>query len=695
MTSPDNPFFAPSTLPYGLPPFAEIRDEHYEPAFEKGMRDQLAEVQAIVRDDDLPTFGNTFEPLEKSGQLLERVANVFFNKSSADSSDFTNELEERIAPKLAAHSDAILLDSQLYGRVKTVYEQLEHDAELDAEQKYLVHRWYTEMTLAGAGLDDAQKQKLMDFNKRLSVLTTRFEKNLLSDTNELAVVIDDIAQLDGLEPGEISAAAQAASERGLDEGTYLITLVLPTGHPFLASLTDRGIRQRIMEASQARGSHGGEFDNTGVLLEIVKLRAERAALLGFASHAAFVLADSTAKTPDAVAAMLGRLAPPAARNAKAEQGQLELLIESRLDDADSTAAASSDGVKSWDWAFWTEKVRQEKYDVDTAALRPWFEAERVLQDGVFFAANRLYGITFTERKDLLGYHPDVRIFEVHDEDGSPLGLYLLDLYTRDSKRGGAWMNELVAQAALLGHDHSIVVNNLNVPKPAEGSPTLLTFDETSTFFHEFGHALHGLFATVTYPKLSGTNVFRDFVEFPSQVNEMWMLWPEVLANYAKHYQTGAPLDQGVVDRLHESEQFNEGFATSEYLGAALLDQAWHTLTADQAAAVKDAASFETAALAAVGLDDPAVPPRYRSSYFAHVFSGGYDAGYYSYIWSEVLDADTVDWFKENGGLARANGDRFRTRLLGVGGSKDPIEAYIDFRGRAAEIGPLLKRRGLQ
>ncbi len=695
MTSPDNPFFAPSTLPYGLPPFAEIRDEHYEPAFEKGMRDQLAEVQAIVREGDTPAFGNTFVPLETSGQLLERVANVFFNKSSADSSDFTNELEERIAPKLAAHSDAILLDSQLYWRVKTVHEQLEHDTELDAEQKYLVHRWYTEMTLAGAGLDDAQKQKLMDFNKRLSVLTTRFEKNLLSDTNELAVVIDDIAQLDGLEPGEISAAAQAASERGLDEGKYLITLVLPTGHPFLASLTDRGIRQRIMEASQARGSHGGEFDNTGVLLKIVKLRAERAALLGFASHAAFVLADSTAKTPDAVAAMLGRLAPPAARNAKAEQGELELLIEERLDDADSSATASSDGVKSWDWAFWTEKVRQQKYDVDTAALRPWFEAERVLQDGVFFAANRLYGITFTERKDLLGYHPDVRVFEVHDEDGSPLGLYLLDLYTRDSKRGGAWMNELFAQAALLGHDHSIVVNNLNVPKPAEGSPTLLTFDETSTFFHEFGHALHGLFATVTYPKLSGTNVFRDFVEFPSQVNEMWMLWPEVLANYAKHYQTGAPLDQGIVDRLHESEQFNEGFATSEYLGAALLDQAWHTLTAAEAAAVKDAASFETAALAAVGLDNPVVPPRYRSSYFAHVFSGGYDAGYYSYIWSEVLDADTVDWFKENGGLTRANGDRFRTRLLGVGGSKDPIEAYIDFRGRAAEIGPLLKRRGLQ
>ncbi|CAN5521065.1 M3 family metallopeptidase [soil metagenome] len=681
-----NPFFEPSVLEYGLPPFSEIRDEHYEPAFDKGMSDQLAEIRAILQKRDAPVFENTFPALEKSGQLLTRVANVFFNKSSSDSTDFTNELEETIAPKLAAHGDAIMLDSALYSRVKIVNDQLELNTELDAEQTYLVHRWYTEMTLAGAGLDDAEKETLKDYNQKLSVLTTRFEKNLLSDTNELAVVIDDVVDLDGLEPGEISAAAQAASDRGL-EGKYLVTLVLPTGHPFLASLTDRGIRQRIMEASQARGNHGGEFDNKEILLEIARLRAERAALLGFSSHAAFVLADSTAKTPEAVATMLAKLAPPAARNAKAEQGDLEVIVDGDLDD-DQT-------VKSWDWSFWTEKVRQKKFDVDTGALRPWFEAERVLQDGVFFAANQLYGITFTERKDLVGYHSDVRVFEVHNEDGSPLGLYLLDLYTRDSKRGGAWMNELFAQAELLGHEHSIVVNNLNVPKPAPGEPTLLTFDETGTFFHEFGHALHGLFAHVTYPKLAGTNVFRDFVEFPSQVNEMWMLWPEVLANYAKHYQTGEPLDQGIVDRLHASQQFNEGFATSEYLGAALLDQAWHTLSEDAANQLRDVQAFEADAIAGVGLDNPAVPPRYRSTYFAHVFSGGYDAGYYSYIWSEVLDADTVDWFTENGGLTRANGDRFRAKLLGVGGSKDPIEAYVDFRGRAAEIGPLLKRRGLE
>ncbi len=684
-----NPFFEPSSLEYGLPPFAEIRDEHYEPAFEKGMSDQLAEIQAIVRTREAPVFANTLVPLETSGQLLSRVATVFFNKSSADSSDFTNELEERIAPKLAAHSDAILLDSQLYERVTAVHDALgesaEPDASLDAEQKYLVHRWYTEMTLAGAGLDDAAKTKLMEYNQKLSTLTTRFEKNLLADTNELAVVIDDAAELAGLEPGELSAAAEAATARGLD-GKYLVTLVLPTGHPFLASLTDRDIRQRIMAASQSRGGHGGEWDNSKLVLEIARLRAERAELLGFPSHAAFVLADSTAKTPEAVADMLGRLAPAAARNATTEQGELEVIVEWDLED-DQT-------VKSWDWAFWTEKVRQQKFDVDTAALRPWFEAERVLQDGVFFAATQLYGITFTERQDLVGYHPDVRVFEVRNDDGSPVGLYLLDLYTRDSKRGGAWMNDLVAQSALLGHQHTVVVNNLNVPKPAAGEPTLLTFDETSTFFHEFGHALHGLFAQVTYPKLAGTNVFRDFVEFPSQVNEMWMLWPEVLANYAKHYQTGEPLDQEIVDRLHASEQFNEGFATSEYLGAALLDQAWHGLSSSAAAGVDVVAAFEASALAAVGLGNPAVPPRYRSTYFAHVFSGGYDAGYYSYIWSEVLDADTVDWFTENGGLTRANGDRFRAKLLGVGGSKDPIEAYVDFRGRRADIGPLLKRRGL-
>jgi peptidyl-dipeptidase Dcp len=672
---PANPFAAPSTLPYGLPPFAEIRDEHYEPAFEAGMAEQLAEVQAIVRKRDFPMFANTFPALESSGQLLERVSHVFFTKSSADSNDLTNELEERLAPKLAAHADAILLDTHLYARVKTVHES---DEQLTPEQRYLVERWYTEMTLAGAGLDDDAKATLRDLNQRISTLTTRFEKNLLADTNDLAVHVTDEAELAGLDAGELSAAAQAAADRGLDG--WLITLVLPTGHPYLASLRSRATRERIMAASRARGSRGGDHDNREVLLEIVRLRAQRAALLGYPNHAAVVTADETAGSPEAVAEMLVPLAASAAKNAREEQRDLDDMNPDEV-------------LESWDWAYYTEKVRQAKYDVDTAALRPWFEAERVLHDGIFFAATRLYGITFTERPDLVAYHPDARVFEVHEENGTGLGLYVLDLYTRDSKRGGAWMNPLISQNELLQHP-VVVVNNLNVPKPAAGAPTLLTFDEVSTFFHEFGHALHGLFAHVTYPKLAGTNVYRDFVEFPSQVNEMWMLWPEVLDNYARHHETGEPIDPGVVQRIRDSETFNEGFATSEYLAAALLDQAWHTLDADAAAAVTDVAAFEAAALSSVGLDNPAVPPRYSSTSFAHVFSGGYDAGYYSYIWSEVLDADTVEWFRENGGLTRENGERFRRMLLGVGGSKDPLEAYREFRGRGAEIGPLLRRRGL-
>ena len=671
-----NPFFSASTLPYQLPPFAEIADEHYRPAFERGFDEQLAEVSAITLQPDLPTFENTMVPLERSGQTLLRVSRVFYNKSSSDSSDFTNELEEEIAPKMAAHEDAIRLDAQLYSRIKTLHDQRD-SLELTPEQRYLLERYYTEMTLAGAGLDPKQKDRLKDYNQKLSTLTTRFEKNLLADTNELAVVIDSEADLDGLGAGEISAAAEAAKERGLD-GKYLVTLVLPTGHPYLAGLTKRAVREKIMAASRARGGHGGEHDNRELVLQITKLRAERARLLGFDTHAGYVTADETAKTPQAVADMLGRLAPPAARNARAEQKDLEEI--------------AGHPIEPWDWAFYTEKVRKAKYDVDTAAMRPYFEAERVLQDGVFFAATKLYGITFAERPDLVAYHPDARVFDVKNEDGSPVGLFVYDLYTRDSKRGGAWMNELVGQNELLDQP-VVVVNNHNVPKPAAGEPTLLTYDEVNTLFHEFGHALHGLFARVTYPKFTGTSVFRDFVEFPSQVNEMWMLWPEVLANYAVHHETGEHMPQELVDRLHASEQFNEGFQTSEYLAAALLDQAWHSITPDDA--VTDVADFEAKALAAVGLDNPAAPTRYSSTYFAHTFSGGYDAGYYSYIWSEVLDADTVEWFKENGGLTRENGDRFRSKLLGVGGRMDALEAYRDFRGRDAVIEPLLKRRGLE
>ena len=579
------------------------------------------------------------------------------------------------------HPDAILLDAALYWRVSQLCDQLDALA-LDSEQRHLVERCHREMTLAGAALGDEAKTRLTELNQRISSLSTAFEKNLLADTNELAVVFDDAAELDGLSAGELSSAARAAADRGL-EGKHLLTLPLFTGHPALAALTNRESRRRIMAASRSRGARGGEHDNRGVLAEIATLRAERAALLGYPSHAAAVTADETAGTPGAVERMLRDLAAPDARNAAAERAALQRLI----DDTEPEPFS----LEAHDWAFYTERLRTAQYDIDTAALRPWFEAERVLQEGVFAAAGRLYGLSFTERPDLPVYHPGARTFEVLQEDGSALGLYVLDLYTRDSKRGGAWMNPIVSQSALRG-TRPVVANNLNVARPADGEPTLLTLDEVNTLFHEFGHALHGLFSDVTYPRFSGTNVFRDFVEFPSQVNEMWMLWPEIVGSYARHHETGEPLPESLTERLQETRAFNQGFETSEYLAAAWLDQALHSLAAGES--IGDVAAFEAAALADIGLDDPAVPTRYSSAYFAHVFSGGYSAGYYSYIWSEVLDADTVEWFRENGGLTRANGERFRRRLLGVGGSKDPLEAYRDFRGREAQIAPLLTRRGL-
>lgn len=681
MTDATNPLLQPSTLPFGLPDYRAIRPEHYLPAFQAGFEEHLREIGRITMVRSMPTFDNTLVALERSGELLDRVAHAFYTVSSADATPEIQEIDEQLAPLMAAHQDAITLDSRLYWRVQHVYEQRE-SLGLDAEQRYLVERHHREMTHAGAALDDEAKARLTAVNQKLSTLTNTFERNLLNDTNDLAVLFDSADELDGLTAGELSAAARAAADRGLDGG-FLLTLPLFTGHPALAQLRVRESRRRIMAASLARGSRGNADDNRPVLLEIVRLRAERAALLGYGSHAAYVTADETAGTPDAVEQMLRRLAVPAARNARAELAELQTIVNENETEPFT--------VEAHDWAFYTEQVRIARYDIDAGALRPWFEAERVLQDGVFFAATRLYGVTFSERDDLVAYHPGARVFEVRNADGTPVGLYVLDLYTRDSKRGGAWMNAIVSQSRLRA-TAPVVVNNLNVPLPGDGEPTLLTLDEVTTLFHEFGHALHGLFATVTYPHFAGTNVFRDFVEFPSQVNEMWILWPEVLDNYARHHETGEPLDPAVVERLRATETFDQGHATSEYLAAAWLDQAWHRLRADTE--VDDVAAFEAAALADIGLDDPAVPTRYSSTYFAHVFSGGYSAGYYSYIWSEVLDADTVEWFRENGGLTRANGDRFRERLLGVGGSRDPLEAYRDFRGRGAEIGPLLKRRGL-
>ncbi|MFJ3381395.1 M3 family metallopeptidase [Curtobacterium sp. NPDC090217] len=671
------PFDEPSSLPYALPPFDDVRLEHHRPAFEAGMAEQRAEVEAIAANPEPATFDNTLVALERTGQLLSRVSMVFFTLSSADSTPELHDIEAEVSPLLAAHRDAITLDSRLYERVRAVRDTVAAEG-LTGEDLRLVERTFTEMTLAGAGLDDAGKGRLTTINQELSTLTTTFERNLLEDTNDSAVHVTAEDELAGLDDGAKSAAAGAAADRGLDG--WLITLPLYTGHPWLASLTDRGLRERIMRASLARGRRGNEHDNREVLLRIVRLRAERAELLGFPDHASVVTADETAGDPAAVAGLLSSLTPAAARNAEDERA-----VRSRTVGFD---------VESWDWAYATEILRGEQFAADSSAMRPYLEADRVLHDGVFFAANALYGLKFAERPDLHGYNDDVRVFEVTDEHDAPVGLYLLDLYTRDGKRGGAWMNPVVEQSALMG-TLPVVVNNLNVAKPAAGSPTLLIQDEVETLFHEFGHALHGLIARTTYPRFSGTNVERDFVEFPSQVNEMWVSWPEVLANYAKHHETGEPMPPELVLGLSDSAGFNEGFGTTEYLAAALLDQAWHRLSKAEADAVTDVEAFERQALADAGVDVAAVPPRYSSTYFAHTFSGGYDAGYYGYIWSEVLDADTVEWFRDHGGLDRAAGRRFATLLLGVGGSKDPIEAFREFRGRDAEVGPLLRRRGLE
>ncbi|RIX28227.1 M3 family metallopeptidase [Amnibacterium setariae] len=666
----DNPFLVRSTLPAALPDFAAIREEHYEPAFEIGMREQREAVARITGDPAPPTFANTLEALELSGPVLDRVAAAFFTLASAHATPFVRDLEGRIAPRLAAHADAIRLDGALFARVDAVWRDRDG---LEPEQRRLVERTRTELRLAGAALDEAAKAELRVLNERLSTLSTKFDAELVADTNDLAVHVEDEAELAGLAADTVSAARQAAAGRGLDG--WLLTLVLPTGQPVLADLQHPGLRERVLAASRARGTRGGEHDTRQVLLEIVRLRARRARLLGFPHHAALVAVDETAGSSEAVAALLDRLVPAAIRNARREQQEL------------------GGDVSAADWAFRAEQRRREAYDVDLAALRPFFEAERVLRDGVFATAERLYGVRFTERPDLPGYHPDVRVFEVADDDG-PLGLYLLDLYTRDEKRGGAWMNSLVDRAALVDEPLAVVINNLNVPKPDAGTPTLLPLDSVETLFHEFGHALHGLFATVRYPKLAGTNVPRDFVEFPSQVNEMWVLHPDVLPGYARHVETGEPLPADVAERLRATSAYGQGFATTEYLAAAVLDQAWHRLTPEEADAVSDVGRFEADALAAAGFDLPAVPPRYASTYFAHVFAGGYSAAYYAYIWSEVLDADTVAWFEEHGGLRRENGDRFRHLVLARGNAEDPLAAYRAFRGRDAAIEPLLARRGL-
>ncbi|MEP6562102.1 MAG: M3 family metallopeptidase [Nakamurella sp.] len=673
-----NPFAGRSELACELPPFADIAEEHYAPAFDAGMAEHRAEVDAVIGNPDPATFDNTIVALERAGQLLTRVSAVFFNLSSTNSTERLRTIESEYAPKLTAHSDGIRLDPALFAKVRAVFEAERDDPRLTTEEAMLVKRYHLDFVLAGAGLDEPGRTKLAELNQRLSTLSTLFQQNLLQATEDAALLIDSADELAGLSADAIATAADAATARG-HAGRYSIALILPTGQPLLKLLRNRDVRRRLFEASVNR-ANSGMHDNSQVLLDIVALRARRARLLGFATHADAKVADQTVRTTVAIDEFLARLIGPAVENADAEAA---LLAE----------IAGRDGIElaAWDWAYYTERVRAEQYDVDTAALRLYFDLERVLADGVFHAANRLYGIELVRRTDLDGYHPDVRVWEVRNADGSTIGLFLGDYFAREGKRGGAWMSNFVDQSFLFG-SVPVVINVLNLPRPAAGEPALCSLDEVRTLFHEFGHALHGLFSQVTYPRLSGTAVPRDFVEYPSQVNEMWILWSEVLEHYARHVETGEPLPTEVVSAVRAAEQWGEGFGTTEYLAATVLDQAWHRVTDDHQ--VTDVAAFERQALIDAGIAHPLVPPRYRSTYFQHIFSGGYSAGYYSYIWSEVLDAETVEWFKDNGGLRRENGDLFRSRLLSVGGSVEAMDAFRAVRGRDAGIGPLLKRRGL-
>ena len=675
-----NPFAKQSSLPLNYPAFDKIKDEHFLPAYAAGMRAQLREVDAIANSKAAPTFDNTIVAMERSGQLLGRVSAVFSNLQTANTNDRLDAIDREMSPKLAAHNDAIYLNPKLFQRVKTLHDK-RAGLKLDAESLHLLERVYKEFVRAGANLSEADKQKLKAYNGEIASLQSEFSQRVLKEANASALVVGTREELAGMSEAEIAAAAAEAEKRG-QKGKYAIAIVNTSSQPALATLTNRATRERLMQASLNRGSRGGEFDARELVLRLVKLRAERAALLGYPNYAAYSQELETAKNPAAVNKLLGELAGPAVNNAKKEAAEIQKVID---------AEKGNFQVASWDWPIYQDKVRAAKYNFDENQLRPYFELNRVLVDGVFFAATKEFGITFKERKDLPVYDPDVRVFDVFDHDGKQLAIFLFDPYARANKQGGAWMNEYVSQSSLLKR-RPVVGNHLNIPKPPAGEPTLLTYDEVRTAFHEFGHALHGMFSNVKYPHFSGTSVPRDFVEYPSQVNEMWAIWPEVLANYARHHKTGAAMPKELLDKVVASKKFNQGYLTTEYLAASLIDQRWHQLTPGEIPT--DVLAFEAKALKDAGADFAPVPPRYRTTYFSHSMNGGYSAGYYAYLWSEKLDADTVEWFKQNGGLSRKNGDHFRKTLLSRGGTADAMDLFRNFRGRDPIIEPLLERRGL-
>lgn len=680
--SPDNPFASRSSLALQAPPFDTIKTEHYQPAFMAGMAEQLKEIKAIADQEDPPTFENTIVAMEQSGALLYRVRRVFSNMTSAHTNEHLQNIQTELAPLLSAHSDNIQLNRGLFDRIETLYESRE-SLGLTEEQQEVLQQKYHDFVRAGAKLSSDDQNRIRALNEQLSTLETQFEDNLLAVTKERSVVVDDVAELDGMSEADITAAAEAAKERGHD-GKYLLEITNTTRVPILTSLNNRALRKRVWLASANRaiGENGG-IDNRPLVLEIAQLRAERAQLLGFDNHAAWKLQDQMAKNPEAARKMLTDLVPGVVERVEQEASDLRAMI---------SQVGADHELEPWDWEYYAEKVRAERYDVDEAAVKPYFEMNSVLENGVFFTMGKLFGVTFRERRDLPVYHPEVRVFDVLDTDGRQIGLYYIDFFKRDSKRGGAWMSSWVSQSRLLD-TKPVVVNVLNNPKPAEGEPALLSFDNVTTMFHEMGHGVHGLFSDVTYPSVSGTATPRDFVEFPSTFEEDWAIQPNILSNYAKHVETGEPIPQELLEKVIRASRFNQGFDTLEYLAAAILDLEWHTLGPDEIP--DDVQAFEAATLKKYGVDVRAVPPRYRTPYFAHIWTVGYASSYYAYLWSEVLAADAFAYMQANGGATRSNGDNLRKEVLSRGSSRDPMESYKAFRGQEPGVDALLIRRGLK
>ena len=674
-TLANNPFMKKSSLQYQAPEFDKIKDEHFKPAFDYGLKQNISEIEKIANNTETPTFENTVLALEKSGEVLKRAQIVFYNLTGSNTNPTLQKIEEEYAPIFAAHSDKIYLNSKIFNRIKAVKTD-----GLDAEDKRLIEVYKQRFELAGANLTDTQKEQMKAINAELATLSTQFTSKLLEARKKGAVLINDVKELDGLSADEIAAAATDAKNAG-QEGKYLLTLLNTTQQPLLQNLKNRATREKLFKASWYRAEKGDENDTRAILEKTAKLKMDKAHLMGKSSYAELNLMDQMAKKPENALKLLSQLANPAVAQAKKESDDIQKLIDEQK---------GGFSVEPWDWNFYAEQVRKAKYDLDENQIKPYFEVSTVLEKGVFYAAEKFYGITFKERKDLPVYHPDVVAYEVFDRDGKSLAIYYLDFYTRDNKNGGAWMSNFVEQS-FTTNTKPVIVNVFNYQKPAPGKPSLISYDDVSTMFHEFGHTLHGLFANQKYTTISGTNVPRDFVEFPSQINEFFALEPAVLKNYALHYETKQPMPTALVEKIKKAATFNQGYATTELVSAATLDMAWHSVTSENQ--FKPTLEFEKDVLQKYGFTLPQVPPRYHSPYFAHIWGGGYSAGYYAYMWSDMLNSAAWDWIKNNSGMTRENGDRFRKHILSVGNSVDLNQAFRDFTGKDPEITPLLKDKG--